>query len=494
MIQEIPALAPDWLIAQCGRASERTQSKLAAPDGIDQNLACERAKEYLLKQAALAIQGNGGDDTTYQVACRVKDFGVPEKTATDLMAEHWNLRCEPPWNQHELRQKVRNAYMYSQKPVGIDAPEVRFRTITPDEEDKCKPENPDRKRRLHIEMFGEIKPDLSKKALVQDFLDHGGMSVIYGDSNTGKSFFALHLALQIARGEKFYEREVDQGGAVYVAAEGGGSFRKRIAAFARHYCLESTNIPFGMIPCSVDLLTPNADTAELIELIHDFQKNCCTLVKYVVIDTLARAIAGGNENSSEDMGAFVRNVDRIRAETGAHVIVVHHSGKDKAKGARGHSSLRAATDTEIEVANGIAKVTKQRDHESGDEFGFSLESVQLGVDPYGKVVTSCVLRTQDVAAMRAFARKPIAGSSNAGKALSVLQELISIQGKPARPDLKLLSGRSVVLENDWKTAFLDRFYADSTRQTRFSTFSRVFQKLSESRHIIEMGGYVALSE
>jgi hypothetical protein len=74
-------------------------------------------------------------------------------------------------------------------------------------------------------------------------------------------------------------------------------------------------------------------------------------IRLVVVDTLSRAMAGGNENAPDDMSAFIRNIDRIRQETGAHVLIVHHCGKDAAKGARGHSCLRAATDTKIELSH-----------------------------------------------------------------------------------------------------------------------------------------------
>jgi hypothetical protein len=99
------------------------------------------------------------------------------------------------------------------------------------------------------------------------------------------------------------------------------------------------------------------------------------------------------------MTALIRNMDAIRAATGAHLTLVHHTGKDTAKGARGHSSLRAATDTEIEVANEngarAALVTKQREHQGGETFAFTLKSVSLGTDMDGDEVTSCVVEPTD---------------------------------------------------------------------------------------------------
>ena len=48
----------------------------------------------------------------------------------------------------------------------------------------------------------------------------------------------------------------------------------------------------------------------------------------IVLDTLARTFGDGDEKAARDMGGFVASVDRLRAETGAHVAVVHHGTKE----------------------------------------------------------------------------------------------------------------------------------------------------------------------
>jgi hypothetical protein len=154
---------------------------------------------------------------------------------------------------------------------------------------------------------------------------------------------------------------------------------------------------FGIVAHSINLLDANADTGRLIELIKEAAASIGMPIKLVVIDTLARALNGGNENAPEDMGSVIRAADRIREATGAHVVFVHHSGKDQAKGARGHSSLRAATDTEIEIVRpegnerSVASVKKQRELEVGGEFAFTLKQISLGTNRRGKTVTSCVV-------------------------------------------------------------------------------------------------------
>jgi hypothetical protein len=86
----------------------------------------ERATFYLHNEAPVAIEGQGGDETTYKVAARVKDLGVDEADAVNLLRMDWNLRCVPPWDDEELAVKVQNAYKYGSRPPGVGTPEFDF--------------------------------------------------------------------------------------------------------------------------------------------------------------------------------------------------------------------------------------------------------------------------------------------------------------------------------------------------------------------------------
>lgn len=422
---EKPAPAPQKLIDECGKSKPKTANATGeplvnAPSGPD------RAKHYLLNEAPLSIKGEGGDSVCYQVACKVKDFGVTEQQALDLMLDHWNDRCPPGWSPEKLRTKIANAFKYGTNPPGSAAPEKAFTQQTPATEPTTAPPA---KSSLHFELFHTVTPELDRPALVEGLLERGAMSVVYGESNSGKTFFALDVTLHIALAQDWHGRRVQGGAVVYVAAEGGGAIRKRLAAFRKHHGLDGREIPFALVPCPVNLLNPNADTTPLIELIASVERATGAAPVCVVIDTLSRALGGGNENAPDDMGAFVRNVDRIRSATGAHLLIVHHSGKDKAKGARGHSSLRAATDTEIEIADQIARATKQRDMEAGRPIGFELVPVEIGQDSYGASVTSCIVRPRSLTSAQAFGKR-IAAGSVAAEALAAIENL-TMAGKPA---------------------------------------------------------------
>jgi len=248
----------------------------------------------------------------------------------------------------------------------------------------------------------DIKPGMDSGDFVEGLLIEGGASVVYGQSNVGKSFWALDLAVHVAAGRAWRSEEVniDGGAVIYVALEGTQGFDNRIEAMRRRDIL-GTGTPLYCVKTNVNLLVVT-DPARLVETVKEAATLSGQKVKLVIIDTLSRAIAGGNENSSEDMTAAVAAVDRIRKESGAHVLLVHHCGKDEARGSRGHSSLRAAVDTEIELFRPegesvtTAHVTKQRDLEGGQLFPFSLDVVKLGINRWGKPVTSCVVIHESV--------------------------------------------------------------------------------------------------
>lgn len=241
---------------------------------------------------------------------------------------------------------------------------------------------------------GDIEPSIDTSDFVQGLLTDGALSVVYGPSNCGKTFFMTDLAFKVATGAPWRGKRVEQGGVVYVALEGSYGLKNRIAAYKSKF--GSLNGQFAMVPCAVDFFDPESNIAEFIALLKTAQEDLGS-VRLVVIDTLSRALAGGDENSGKDMGMLVKHADLIRQLTGAHVCFIHHSGKDEAKGARGHSSLRAAVDTEIEITRdekedfSRVKIVKQREMEMEKEMQFALEVVSIGVNKYNEEVTSCVV-------------------------------------------------------------------------------------------------------
>jgi len=231
--------------------------------------------------------------------------------------------------------------------------------------------------------------------IVKGLLLAASLFVVYGESNSGKTFWVLDIALAVAAGTPWRGRRTRGGLVIYVAGEGAASVRARVRAYRLTHT-EVQSLPFAIVSQAVDFLSFDA-AYQLISTIKAAERECGQKAVLVIVDTFARAVAGGDENSAQDVGAAVAAADRIRTETGAAVGFVHHSGKDPTKGARGSSALRAATDTEI-LVEGLSgqrsvTVTKQRDLESGQCMPFDLVPVEIGTDPDdGSPVTSCVIR------------------------------------------------------------------------------------------------------
>jgi RecA-family ATPase len=271
------------------------------------------------------------------------------------------------------------------------------------------PESLNFRSRIPFAWASRITADLSELTeIVEGVFTAGGLSIVYGESNSGKSTLMLDLAFRMPSGLPWMGRRTMKGAVVYVALEGAASVRRRLEAYRRHH--DCRVYAFGLIPCTLNLLDPSADVEDVVDLILGLEHELLDPVRLVVIDTLARAMAGADENAGQDMGRLVSAGDRIREATGAHVAFVHHAGKDAARGARGHSSLRGAVDTELEVtADAGAKthtvtVSKQRDLASkGESFSARFRAVELGTNQWGNPVTACVVEPIEAAGAHVLA-------------------------------------------------------------------------------------------
>jgi len=261
----------------------------------------------------------------------------------------------------------------------------------PDPLDELRPEYPKRSARgelllRRVRLADELPPVLDRPYLIKGWLDRGAISVVYGAPNSGKSFWAVDVAHAVHSGENWAGHRVEQGAVLYCAAEGGALFANRLAA---------RKARFAVLPGALALAGRNNDAVALAEAVEALSETHGPF-HLIVVDTMARAMAGADENAAADIAGLLHNLAQIVDRTGAHLMLIHHSGKDAARGARGHSSLRAAVDTEIEIAvDGalrVARTTKQRDMAGGAELPFRLEQVTLGRDADGDPVTSCIVK------------------------------------------------------------------------------------------------------
>jgi phage/plasmid primase-like uncharacterized protein/KaiC/GvpD/RAD55 family RecA-like ATPase len=245
--------------------------------------------------------------------------------------------------------------------------------------------------------------------LVEGLMTIGSSVVVYGDSNSGKTFWALSVATAIATGTDCYGRKTDPGLVVYLASEAPASIRSRMQAIKKFHGCNLENL--AMVPVPMNFYSGDQDAHDVIELVRAVEQIKGQPVRLIIGDTLARMSAGANENSGEDMGPVMARFDQVATSTGAALMIIHHNGKDAAKGARGWSGIRAHIDTEIEVTEKegtrSVTVTKQRELPSkGDTIYFKLEIIEMGTTKFGGAATTCVAIPDDEALATNPHKKP----------------------------------------------------------------------------------------
>lgn len=241
--------------------------------------------------------------------------------------------------------------------------------------------------------------------IIKGVLPQAGLAVMYGASGSGKSFAALDMGMAIAQGIEWRGRRVKQGAVAYIAAEGADGFRKRVAAYALKNGTDLASVPMTVLSASPNLMEKD-DARDIVLGIR-----ASGGADVVIVDTFAQTTPGANENAGEDVGKALGHCKRIHEQTGALVVLIHHSGKDATKGARGWSGLRAAADAEIEVIREgdqrALQLTKNKDGEDGLQWGFALEVVELGVDDDLDPVTSCVVVEAEAPIKKGPGAKPM---------------------------------------------------------------------------------------
>lgn len=232
--------------------------------------------------------------------------------------------------------------------------------------------------------------------------------VIYGPPGSGKSFLTTDLMLSCAamdqpgQQQTWFRHKLRRFGVIYVIAEGADDFEIRLHAWrVENRIPPDVVIPFVFLPTSIDMRSSDADTLKLAEEVKAISAQMLERtgveVGAVVIDTVARALAGGNENASDVMGAFVINCGKLQALTASAVIGVHHGGKEAGRGPRGHEGLHGAADFELEVVGANAgepnawTIRKIKAGQAGATHRFRLKPLSLAKDDEGDEVTSCVV-------------------------------------------------------------------------------------------------------
>ena len=235
---------------------------------------------------------------------------------------------------------------------------------------------------LSIEELKNLPPP---EWLIENIFTVGGFVLLYGPAGDGKTFITIDLMLSIAQGIDWAGHATKSGIVAYIAAEGVGGLISRFKAWETYKSHSIDNI--YTLPNPVQL-TDQSDLDALDTALNELPQKPVLLA----IDTMARCMAGKDENSAMDIGAMVKRLDDIRHKINCSILLNHHTGKDK-RDERGSSALRGAADTVIRICKNGTKISleceKQKDYSQFDDITFKLETIKLDDDPPND--SSCVL-------------------------------------------------------------------------------------------------------
>ena len=394
-----PAPLPPSLAERIAAARPRPDLRVIEAIELDLPGSIASAAEWL-KTAPPAIEGAGGDDRTFYAAAKLRDFGVSEQRALDLLIEHWNERCLPPWPYDALQEKVQNAYRYGALQPGVSSPERIFAGISIADEPGAVTIKPIDNWFNHGDAW-----ERDQSWLFFETLPAQGVAVLVAPPQSGKTFLLIEMGRCVGTGKPFFDKQPeDQGGTLFCFAGSEGSgLARRLAALQEP----------ERLPLAATIVGDLSAAGALDSLLQRLEEKCAAMlaefgvpVRLIVLETLAASGLFKDENDAGEVSRALANLAQIGQRLGVLIVTSHHPGKDGKT--RGSSALEASADYVLRIwREGTAQLrlcelAKARDAEQRHLGSFTLQSVDLGQDSRGRPVTSMTVSMGAAASPRAM--------------------------------------------------------------------------------------------
>ena len=317
--------------------------------------------------------------------------------------------------------------------------------------------------------------------------ESSNLIVVFGAPSGGKSFAVLDMCLSITTGKDWHGYAVKQRSVLYLAAEGQTGMLKRIKAWKTHHGIDHGDFALLPMPCIID---SDAQRFDLIQLVESLPFK----PKIIVLDTLARSIQG-DENSTKDMGLVVAAAGELIDTTGAQVILIHHSGKDETKGARGAIALTGATDTMLKVVK--SKVPKQyflicerqKDDEPFPAMTFNMIVVDTGYkNQDGQNICSLVPELDVNIAVTETKKKKYLNSTNK-MIFQTLKDVLKEKGEPMDDEILgqcsglITPDDKMVLIEDWEKESIKKNISNGNEESAKRAFRRSVKFLQAENYV-----------
>jgi hypothetical protein len=376
---DTPAPLPAWIAPRIGAAREKTAAP--APLSLDDPADIARAASWRVKEAPI-------DVPAYQIAARVKDFGLSEDFCINLMWELYAGRCDEPWEYDVLHQKIKNAYRYGQNPPGVDSLDAARSDFTPVE-------------RTPIPATWADTIDFSniprRRWLLGNRYLKGFVTVTIAPGGAGKSTLMLTEALSIASNAPIAGQAVHQSGRVwyYNTEDPLEEIKRRAAAVCIHHGVSAENLAITSgLDHPLCLVKESRSGTEFnneqIQQIIQFIKDNNIIL--FLVDPFIRAHRV-NENDNNAIDKVMLTFSRIASITDCAIGVAHHARKGNsapgnADSARGASSLLGAARIAHTITSGVsaADATKFGFDPARAEWYFRLDDAKANLTAPGEGV------------------------------------------------------------------------------------------------------------
>jgi len=279
------------------------------------------------------------------------------------------------------------------------------------------------------------------KWVVDDYIEADSLAQVFGDPGGGKSFVAIDLACCVATGKPWHGHDVKQGGVFYIAGEGHNGLARRLKAWQIGNGTSLAGVPLYKSHRAAQLYDAT-EAAVVAESIKQLSAEANCIPSMIVIDTLARN-HGGDENSTQDMNAFIQHLDvYLRQPWKCCVMVVHHSGVADKDRSRGSTALKGALDAEYkcQLDSGTKTIAfeskKMKDAEMPSPKNFQITQVDLPINnKNGMPVKGAYLTAVDISGLVSQVQKKTYLSPNQKQVMEclVMLEVSLFQNHQLRP-------------------------------------------------------------
>lgn len=378
---------PDAMRAIVPERKRHEVSGLAKDPAKDQPRNVDWAMGLIRNYVAsgqVSVQGHGGNDTAFRVAASILDKAISPALCFDLLWEHWNPHCSPPWDDWELERIISNALEYGEDAAkgskGFEASQDVFAAYLNYVPDSEPPKSRGRDKLQFLHSFADNMQE--PRWLVPGILPARGTGMLYGESGSYKSFVALDIALCLAYGisGQWGAPPVKNDVLFFVGEAPVGTAKKRWPAWMEWQNIKNREDHRFVIKGNVPVFTDGEAWENVKADLEELQVN----PSLIVIDTLSRLMTGMDENATKDASLVVSFLEDLSRFYNCFVLIVHHTGKDQTKGARGSSVYHANMDTVISTKlrqNGTE--LKVRKHKDADVSG---DAQFLAVKPVGNSI------------------------------------------------------------------------------------------------------------